>query len=89
MVNHGLPCVSIQASSFITTKNKRINNFNLDSIEKYIDEGFIPVIYGDVVLDDELKVAVLSGDQILQYIAINLNLSSKSNKKRSYFRNRC
>lgn len=81
LVNHGLPCVSIQTSSFITTKNKRINNFNLDLIERYIDEGFIPVIYGDVVLDDELKVAVLSGDQILQYIAINLNLSSKSNKK--------
>lgn len=81
LVSHGLPCVSIQASSFITTKNKRINNFNLNLIERYLDEGFIPVIYGDVVLDDELKVAVLSGDQILQYMAINLNLSSKSNKK--------
>ena len=36
-------------------------------------KGFIPVIYGDVVLDDELELCVISGDQIIQYLAINLN----------------
>ena len=82
LINHEIPCVAIQASSFITTKNKRINTFNLSLIKKYLEEGFVPVIYGDVVLDEELKIAVLSGDQILQYIAKNLKIrDSKSNKK--------
>lgn len=81
LIEHELPCVSIQASSFITTKNKRINNFNLELIEKYLKEGFIPVIYGDVVLDDDLKIAVLSGDQILQFIAKNLKLNNSKSKK--------
>ncbi|MCL2114767.1 MAG: isopentenyl phosphate kinase [Methanobrevibacter sp.] len=72
LLSKKIPCVSIQPSSFITTDNKRINSFNLDLIAKYLDEGFVPVIYGDVVLDAQLKIAVLSGDQILQYIAKNL-----------------
>ena len=72
LIDKEIPCVSIQPSSFITTNNKRIKTFNLDLIAKYLDEGFVPIIYGDVVLDDKLKIAVLSGDQIIQYIAKNL-----------------
>ena len=72
LISNKIPCVSIQPSSFITTDNKRIDTFNLDLITKYLDEGFVPVIYGDVVIDSSLKIAVLSGDQILQYIAKNL-----------------
>jgi isopentenyl phosphate kinase len=72
LISKKIPCVSIQPSSFITTNNKRIDNFNLDLIAKYLDEGFVPVIYGDVVLDSNLKIAVLSGDQIIQYLAENL-----------------
>lgn len=79
LIENNLPCVSIQPSSCITTFNKRINSFNLDLIEKYLKEGFIPVIYGDVVLDNKLKIAVLSGDQILQYLAKNIK-SSKPNE---------
>jgi isopentenyl phosphate kinase len=60
LINKDIPCVSIQPSSFITTNNKRINTFNLDLIDKYLDEGFVPVIFGDVVLDSCLKIAVLS-----------------------------
>ncbi|RBQ23218.1 Isopentenyl phosphate kinase [Candidatus Methanobinarius endosymbioticus] len=81
-IEKGLPCVSIPPSAIITTKNKRIKTFDIDIIKRYIKEGFIPVIYGDVVLDDDLKVAVLSGDQILQYIAKNIsNNDNKYDKK--------
>lgn len=66
--------VSIQPSSFILTKNKRIISANLNLIRKYLDLGFVPVLYGDVVLDSEdaIKMAVLSGDQIVKYLAENL-----------------
>ncbi|MCL2686957.1 MAG: isopentenyl phosphate kinase [Methanobrevibacter sp.] len=82
LINEGIPCVSMQASSFITTKNKRINSFNLELLEKYLKKGFIPVFYGDVVLDSKLKVAVLSGDQILQYIAKNININKFTSSKK-------
>ena len=72
-IEEGLPVVAIPASSFMTASNKRIVEGNLDNFRKYLNKGFIPVIYGDVVLDDELEFCVISGDQLIQYLAKNLN----------------
>jgi len=71
---NGVLAVSIQPSSFIITKNKRIYSCNLDLINKYLKYGFVPVIYGDVVvdLDESIKICVLSGDQIIKYFGENL-----------------
>ncbi|MBP2044940.1 isopentenyl phosphate kinase [Methanobacterium aggregans] len=71
---YGIPAVSVQPSSFVRTKNKRICHADLDLIKKYLDSGFVPVLYGDVVLDDDeaIKMAVLSGDQIINYLGKNL-----------------
>ena len=70
----GVLAVSLQPSSFIITKNKRIHSCNLDLINKYLELGFVPVIYGDVVpdLDKSIKICVLSGDQIINYLGENL-----------------
>jgi isopentenyl phosphate kinase len=70
----GVLAVSIQPSSFVTTKNKRIYSCDLNLINKYLDLGFVPVIYGDVVMDmnESIKICVLSGDQIIQYFGENL-----------------
>ncbi len=72
-INEGLSLVAIPASSFITSNNKRIKEGNLDKFKQYLNKGYIPVIYGDVVLDDAVEMAVISGDQLIQYLAINLN----------------
>ena len=72
-IEEGVPVVAIPASSFITASNKRITGGNLDSFKRYLNKGFIPVIYGDVVLDEELEICVISGDQLIQYLARNLN----------------
>ena len=71
-IEEGLPVVAIPASAFMTATNKRITDGNLDMFAKYLKKGFIPVIYGDVVLDDELEICVISGDQLIQYLAVNL-----------------
>ena len=72
-IEKGLPVVAIPASSFMSAANKRITEGNLEYFNKYLQKGFIPVIYGDVVLDSELEICVISGDQIIQYLAKNLN----------------
>lgn len=68
-IQHGIPAIAIPPSSFITSSNKRIDSFNMDAIISYVKKGFVPVIYGDVVLDDKTEMAVISGDQLIQYIA--------------------
>ena len=72
-ISQGVPVVAIPASSFITASSKRITGGNLDTFKNYLSKGFIPVIYGDVVLDTDLEFCVISGDQIIQYLASNLN----------------
>lgn len=69
-----IPAVSVQPSSFIITENKRIYSCNLELINKYLKMGFVPVLYGDVVpdIDESIKICVLSGDQIIQYLGENL-----------------
>lgn len=71
---NGVVSVSIQPSSFILTKNKRIHSADLNLIRRYLDLNFVPVLYGDVVLDadESIKLAVLSGDQMVKYLALNL-----------------
>ena len=72
-INEGLPVIALPASSFITATDKRITSGNLDLFKNYLSKGFIPVIYGDVVLDGDLEFCVISGDQLIQYLAKNLN----------------
>lgn len=74
-IKEGLPAVAVPASGFITATNKRITEGDLDLFKNYLSKGFIPVIYGDVVLDNELQFCVISGDQLIQYLAVNLNPS--------------
>ena len=72
-IDEGLPVIAVPASSFMTASSKRITHGNLDLFKRYLSKGFIPVIYGDVVLDDDVEFCVISGDQLIQYLAINLN----------------
>ena len=72
-IQEDVPVVAVPASSFRTATNKRITEGNLEQLKKYLNKGFVPVIYGDVVLDTELEICVISGDQLIQYLAVNLN----------------
>ncbi|WP_405294169.1 isopentenyl phosphate kinase [Methanobrevibacter sp.] len=75
-INEGLPVIALPASSFITATGKRITDGNLDVFKNYLSKGFIPVIFGDVVLDNDLEFCVISGDQLIQFLARNLNPDS-------------
>ncbi|MDR1721427.1 MAG: isopentenyl phosphate kinase family protein, partial [Methanobrevibacter sp.] len=74
-IENEIPVVSIPPASCVKSHNKRINYFNLELINQYLKEGFIPILYGDVVLDDKYKMAVISGDQIITYLSKNLNFN--------------
>ena len=55
-IKEDLPVVAVPASSFMVATNKRITEGDLDSFKRYLNKGFIPVIYGDVVLDNDLEI---------------------------------
>ncbi|MBS7633956.1 hypothetical protein KEJ34_00405, partial [Candidatus Bathyarchaeota archaeon] len=61
LIGKGLPALSIPPSSFIITRHGRIHDLPLDIMMHAISMGFIPVSYGDSVLDYEKGFAILSG----------------------------
>jgi isopentenyl phosphate kinase len=73
LILHNIPVVSVAPSSFIITKLGRIEKLNTSIITKLLDMNFVPVLYGDAVLDSEKGFAILSGDQLIAKLAIELH----------------
>ncbi len=71
-MNRRLRCVSVQPSAFIRTRNKRIEEIDLDIMKNILDLRMMPLLFGDVVLDQELKFCILSGDQLTARLSTEL-----------------
>lgn len=69
LVWHNIPAVSVTPSSCITTETGRIKLFDETVTKGLLEMGFTPVLYGDATLDEKLGFTVLSGDQIVAYLA--------------------
>jgi len=70
MILHEIPSLSIAPSGCIVTENCRIKSFD-DTVLKALSKmAYTPVMYGDVVFDDKQGFTVLSGDQLVAYLAL-------------------
>ncbi len=72
LTDAGLKAASIQPSAFIVTRNRRIVTFNIAVIQRMLNLGLIPVLYGDAVIDSVKGFTILSGDQIVTKLALML-----------------
>ena len=72
LISHNIPAVEVHPSSCAITKAGRIVNMELKPLKKMLKMGFVPVLYGDAVLDSEKGFAILSGDQLVSSLAIKL-----------------
>jgi len=72
LVWHELPALSITTSTCVMTENGRIKFFEDAIMRKCMEMGITPIMYGDAVLDDKMGFTVLSGDQLVAYLAVKL-----------------
>jgi len=72
LVWHNIPAMSVAPSCCIITENGRIKSFEDTVMKMYLNMGFVPVLYGDTTIDEKLGFTVLSGDQIVAYLARKL-----------------
>ena len=75
LVAEGLPAVPLPPISCFTTRRGRISKAFLEPLRALLALGAVPVLYGDVVLDEAQGFAILSGDQITAYLALTLGAS--------------
>jgi len=73
LIWHDVPAVSVTSSSCITTENGRIKHFEDAPVRAFLKMGFIPVLYGDAVIDTNMGFTILSGDQIVSSLAVRLD----------------
>jgi len=73
LIEHKLPAVAMSPSSCVVTKSGRIQTMMEEPLKKLLHKGFVPVLYGDAVLDSDLGFTILSGDQLIAYLAMCLN----------------
>lgn len=75
MIWHEIAAVSIAPSSCFLTENGKIKVFDETVLKAMQKMTFTPVMYGDAVLDEKLGFTILSGDQLVAYLAIKYNAS--------------
>jgi isopentenyl phosphate kinase len=73
LVWHCVPAVSVTPSSCMVTENGRIKLFEETVLRMLLKINITPVLYGDATLDEKLGFTILSGDQIVSYIARKFN----------------
>ncbi|NOQ68237.1 hypothetical protein GQ568_02245, partial [Patescibacteria group bacterium] len=65
--------IAFEQSSAWEMTNGRLYNCNLSIINKHLELNLTPILYGDILIDKKLKFSILSGDQIIYYLAKKLN----------------
>ncbi len=68
LIEVGLPVIAMPASAAAMTKNRNIVNWCSEPIERAIEGGLIPVIYGDVILDTGIGGTILSTEELFSYL---------------------
>merc|ERR1719203_2314556 len=67
LINAGLPAITLSPCPFVFTEHKKLRGGRLPAdaaqgTAGLLCRGLVPVVHGDVVLDEKQGVAILSGD---------------------------
>jgi len=65
----GVDALPVHPLSNCTLKNGRIEHMCMDVIRRMLHADIVPVLHGDVAMDSVKGVGVLSGDQLVTYLA--------------------
>lgn len=68
----GLSSISLPPHTFITQESGKLKEFDPNLVSIHLKNKIIPVLFGDMVLDDSWGCSVLSGDTIVCYLGSKL-----------------
>lgn len=70
LLEAGVDALAVQPSACAVLKEGRISQMALEPVRIMLENGFVPVCYGDVLMDEEAGFKILSGDQLSTYLAL-------------------
>ena len=69
LVKYNIPAVSVPTHSIVKLDNHKLVKIDFKLFEDYLERQFIPVTFGDVVLDKKLVFSICSGDLLVEALA--------------------
>ena len=72
MLDEGLPVLAFPPSAMINSQSGKVIKWNLDPIRQALHHGLIPIVYGDVVFDQQLGGTILSTEELFSHLASKL-----------------
>jgi isopentenyl phosphate kinase len=64
-LKHGIPACTVQTSAVFLQDGGAASVARLEAVDALLDQGFIPVLYGDAVIDMSRGFGIMSGDAII------------------------
>jgi len=65
----GVDSLPVHPLSCLLLSNGRIESFALEPLKAMLEDGLMPVLHGDVAMDATRKAGIVSGDQLVSYLA--------------------
>lgn len=72
---HGTGAVGISPLASCYAESGRIRSMEWRNLREMVNRSLVPVLHGDVVMDGERGVTIVSGDQLVVYLAEVLGFS--------------
>ena len=73
--NRGVDAIGVHPFHTCIADNGRLVGFECRHLETMLALGMVPVIHGDVVMDLSRGACIVSGDQLVRYLAVGLQIS--------------
>ncbi len=68
----GVTALPLHPASFIVQEDWKIVKFDTEIIEKLLEMDIVPLLYGDVIVDRRHGCSIISGDDIVPFLAKKL-----------------
>ncbi len=65
----GLSAIAFAPSAAVRTHDRQIRTWKIEPVKATLDEGLLPVVYGDVVFDTKRGGTILSTEDLFVYLA--------------------
>ena len=72
---HGVAAIGVHPLHTGVADDGRLVGFECRNLEKMLALGMVPVIHGDVVMDLSRGACIISGDQLVRYLAVALKIN--------------
>lgn len=72
-LSEGLPVLSLQPSASARCRDGKLESLAIEPVCAALDHGLIPLVYGDVALDDTREMTIISTEAIFALLAFSLH----------------